>query len=71
MLHEVYAHGVYAPVVFIDRTQMPKITAWYIIGTQETFADQIGIFFFRGFIGKESACQCRRVMFDPWVRKIP
>ena len=34
------------PVVFIDRTQMPKIIAWYIIGTQETFADQIGVFFF-------------------------
>ena len=36
------------PVVFIDRTQMPKIIAWYIIGTQETFADQIGVFFFWG-----------------------
>ena len=21
--------------------------------------------------GKESACQCRRCRFDPWVRKIP
>ena len=21
--------------------------------------------------GKESACQCRRLGFDPWVRKIP
>ena len=21
--------------------------------------------------GKESACQCRRLKFDPWVRKIP
>ena len=21
--------------------------------------------------GKESACQCRRLRFDPWVRKIP
>ena len=21
--------------------------------------------------GKESACQCRRLWFDPWVRKIP
>jgi len=21
--------------------------------------------------GKESACQCRRFVFDPWVRKIP
>ena len=30
---------------------------------------------FRGFPGgsdgKESACQCRRPRFDPWVRKIP
>ena len=24
-----------------------------------------------GAIGKESACQCRRHEFDPWVRKIP
>ena len=23
------------------------------------------------FSGKESACQCRRLRFDPWVRKIP
>ena len=22
-------------------------------------------------IGKESACQCRRYRFDPWVGKIP
>ena len=22
-------------------------------------------------VGKESACQCRRCRFDPWVRKIP
>ena len=22
-------------------------------------------------MGKESACQCRRHRFDPWVRKIP
>ena len=22
-------------------------------------------------IGKESACQCRRLDFDPWVVKIP
>ena len=21
--------------------------------------------------GKESACQCRRLRFDPWIRKIP
>jgi len=21
--------------------------------------------------GKESACQCKRLRFDPWVRKIP
>ena len=21
--------------------------------------------------GKESICQCRRLRFDPWVRKIP
>ena len=21
--------------------------------------------------GKESTCQCRRLVFDPWVRKIP
>ena len=21
--------------------------------------------------GKESACQCRRLRFDPWVRKTP
>ena len=25
----------------------------------------------RWFSGKESACQCRRRRFDPWVRKIP
>ena len=25
----------------------------------------------RWFIGKGSACQCRRHRFDPWVRKIP
>ena len=25
----------------------------------------------RGSDGKESACQCRRPRFDPWVRKIP
>ena len=24
-----------------------------------------------GSDGKESACQCRRCGFDPWVRKIP
>ena len=23
------------------------------------------------FSGKDSTCQCRRHMFDPWVRKIP
>ena len=23
------------------------------------------------FSGKESACQCRRCRFDPWIRKIP
>ena len=23
------------------------------------------------FSGKEPACQCKRVGFDPWVRKIP
>ena len=22
-------------------------------------------------MGKESFCQCRRLKFDPWVRKIP
>ena len=21
--------------------------------------------------GKEPACQCRRLVFDPWVKKIP
>ena len=27
---------------------------------------------FRGSsVGKESACQCRRCVFDPWVRKSP
>ena len=25
----------------------------------------------RWLSGKESACQCRRLRFDPWVRKIP
>ena len=25
----------------------------------------------RGLSGKESACQCRRHRFDPWVGKIP
>ena len=25
----------------------------------------------RWLSGKESACQCRRQRFDPWVRKIP
>ena len=25
----------------------------------------------RWFSGKESACQCRRCRFAPWVRKIP
>ena len=25
----------------------------------------------RWFSGKESACQCRRFRFDPWVGKIP
>ena len=25
----------------------------------------------RWLSGKESACQCRRCRFDPWVRKIP
>ena len=25
----------------------------------------------RWLIGKESACQCRRCGFNPWVRKIP
>ena len=25
----------------------------------------------RWFSGKESACQCKRCKFDPWVRKIP
>ena len=25
----------------------------------------------RSLIGKESACQCRRCEFDPWVGKIP
>ena len=25
----------------------------------------------RGLSGKESACQCRRYGFDPWIRKIP
>jgi len=25
----------------------------------------------RWLSGKESACQCRRHRFDPWVRKIP
>ena len=24
-----------------------------------------------GFGGKESACQCRKCGFNPWVRKIP
>ena len=24
-----------------------------------------------GFSGKESACQCKRCEFNPWVRKIP
>ena len=25
----------------------------------------------RWYSGRESACQCRRRGFDPWVRKIP
>jgi len=25
----------------------------------------------RGLVGKESASQCRRYAFDPWVGKIP
>ena len=25
----------------------------------------------RWFSGKESACQCKRCKFDPWVRKLP
>ena len=25
----------------------------------------------RWLSGKESACQCRRCMFNPWIRKIP
>ena len=25
----------------------------------------------RWFSGKESACQCRRRVFDPWIGKIP
>ena len=27
--------------------------------------------FLGGIGGKESTCQCRRLKFDPWVRKIP
>ena len=50
---------------------MPKIIAWYFVGMEETFVDQTGVFFFRWFVCKESACQFRRLRFDPWVRKIP
>ena len=31
----------------------------------------INVGFLPGASGKESACQCRRCMFDPWVEKTP
>ena len=32
---------------------------------------ELGTGFPGGFMVKESACQCRRLRFDPWVGKIP
>ena len=42
---------------------MPRV---YCFGGTYT---QIGLFWWLS--GKKSACQCRRLRFDPWVGKIP
>ena len=42
---------------------MPRV---YCFGGTYT---QIGLFWWLS--GKKSACQCRRLRFDPWSRKIP
>ena len=43
-------------------------------GHKESDTTEVTCTFFQGFPGgsesKESACQCRRHRFDPWIRKI-
>ena len=48
-------------VCFVHHCTLIVITAWHIVGTSEIEKSK----------HFESACQCRRCGFDPWVREDP
>ena len=45
-------------------------SVWRTVRAQNTFTAELKDFP-GGASGKEPACQCRRLRFNPWVRKIP
>ena len=48
-----------------------KLVCYLIIASFSSLAVPFSLEFPWCLSGKESACQCRRHGFDPWVRKIP
>ena len=55
-----YKREADSPSIYMDH---PSSQTWC------QFLEPLG--FPRGFSGKKSTCQCRRLGFDPWVGKIP
>ena len=50
----------------------PQHRAWHRITSEEWYSSKSGLQVLLGWLsGKESACQCRKWGFHPWVGKIP
>ena len=73
MLVSPCSHGVYS----LGRGNWKKPVSWHIVCLMGTSTDgndgrqAIKRGFPGSSVGKESACQCRRCWFDPWIGKIP
>ena len=52
----------------LEKKKMIDFISQYLLGSSYVLYN-MGLL--RWFSGKESACQCRRCGFDPWVGKIP